>query len=298
GAVTHGRRAAFELMSAGFVVDVLDTEAVELGLTDCTPVTEVTEGTEIVLALGGDGTVLRGADLASPAHVPLYGVNFGRMGFLTGAEVEDLDQVLRQVVDRGYHITTRMTLDVEVTHRDEYASGPTNQWALNEASLERSPGTPMLEVLLSVDGEPVSRWGCDGVVCATPTGSTAHAFSAGGPVMWPNVDALLVVPNAAHALFSRPLVIGPDSQISLTAGGATDARLACDGRRGLQVHPGDIVWVRRGGHPLFLANLTPPNFAHRLVAKFQLPVAGWRRDRTDDKDSGGEATVDNVVGGG
>jgi NAD+ kinase len=231
--------------------------------------------------------------------VPLLGVNFGRMGFLTAAEVEDLREVVSRVVTRDYYTTSRLTLDVTVMRADGSVVG--TQWALNEASLERAGRSRMLEVLLGVDGQPVSRWGCDGVICATPTGSTAYAFSAGGPVMWPDIGALLVVPNAAHALFCRPLVVGPDSVITLTmgagAGSGAAASLACDGRRSLPVASADVVEVRQGSRPVLLASLTPPDFAQRLVAKFQLPVAGWRRPHQPELDLSAESG-ETVSGGG
>ncbi|MGH3544477.1 MAG: NAD kinase [Mycobacteriales bacterium] len=279
GAIMHARRAARELSAAGFCVDVLDTEADELNLSGARAVAAAVEGTEIVLALGGDGTVLRAAELARPIGVPLLGVNFGRMGFLTGAEVEDLGDVLARIIARDYHATPRVTVDVSVRNSDGALIG--TGWALNEVSLERAGRSRMLDVLLDIDGQPVSRWGCDGVICATPTGSTAYAFSAGGPVVWPSTQALLVVPNAAHALFSRPLVVGPDSIITLTLGSGDDALLNCDGRRSAPACCADVVQVRQSPQPLLLASLTPPDFAQRLVAKFQLPVAGWRRSTSE-----------------
>ncbi len=293
GAITHARRAATELFAAGFSVDVLDTEAIELHLPDAQPVDAAQGDTEIVLALGGDGTVLRAAELARPAGIPLLGVNFGRMGFLTAAEIEDLGEVLRRIIARDYHATSLVTVDVAVRHSD--GSPTSTQWALNEVSLERAGRSRMLEVLLGIDGQPVSRWGCDGVICATPTGSTAYAFSAGGPVVWPNTQALLVVPNAAHALFARPLIVAPDSTITLALGAGDDALLACDGRRSLPVRSADVVEVRQGVRPLLLATLAPPDFAQRLVAKFQLPVAGWRRQFPPDAQPPGGPAEDGRI---
>lgn len=275
-AVMHARRSAEHLIAAGFAVDVGSAEAAELAIDSVQAVTAAVPGTEIVLAFGGDGTVLRAAELARPAGVPLLGVNFGRMGFLTTAEVEDIAEVLDRVVRREYHAAQRLTLDVWVRRHNELPTEPSSQWALNEVSLEHTAHSRMLEVLLRVDDQPVSRWGCDGVICATPTGSTAYAFSAGGPVIWPDTQTLLVVPNAAHALFSRPLVVSPDSTISLAVAG--DALLVCDGRRSLSVYAGDVVHVKRGELPLLLAGLSRADFARRVVAKFQLPVTGWRRD--------------------
>jgi NAD+ kinase len=232
------------------------------------------EGCELIVVLGGDGTLLRGAEFARASGVPMLGVNLGRVGFLAEAERDDLDKVVRRVVARSYEVEERMTIDVlvrnngSVVHRD---------WALNEASVEKAARERMLEVVAEVDGRPVSRFGCDGVVCATPTGSTAYAFSAGGPVVWPEVEALLLVPISAHALFAKPLVTTPESVLAVevqpqTPGGV----LWCDGRRTVELPAGAGGEVRRGEVPVRLARLHHASFTDRLVAKFALPVAGWR----------------------
>ena len=135
----------------------------------------------------------------------------------------------------------------------------------------------MLELLVEVDGRALSRYGCDGVVCATPTGSTAYAFSAGGPVVWPEVEALLLVPISAHALFSRALVTAPTSTITVTVDPyGPGAVVCCDGRRVFDVAPGARATVRRGALPVRVVRLRPRPFTDRLVAKFALPVDGWR----------------------
>jgi NAD+ kinase len=147
-------------------------------------------------------------------------------------------------------------------------------------TVEKSERERMLELLVDVDGRPLSRYGCDGVVCATPTGSTAYAFSAGGPVVWPEVEALLLVPISAHALFNRPLVTSPTSTIRITVDPYTTAAVVCcDGRRVFDVGPGAVVTVRRGELPVRIARLRPSPFTDRLVAKFALPVDGWRGAR-------------------
>ena len=178
-----------------------------------------------------------------------------------------------------------MTLEVVVScDGTEFARG----WALNEVSVEKAARERVIEVIVEVDGRPLSRWGCDGVVCATPTGSTAYAFSAGGPVVWPEVEALLMVPLAAHALFARPIVVSPRSVIAVelvdgrgeTGGREADhAVIWCDGRRKLRLPPGARIEVRRGTLPVLLARVHGDprgEFTGRLVAKFGLPVKGWR----------------------
>jgi NAD+ kinase len=272
----HARTVAADLIDAGFAVRVMADEAEELDLPGLVPVKgpDAADGAELVFALGGDGTLLRAAELARPSQVPLLGINLGKVGFLAEAEIGDLDVAVRQVVAREYTVEERLTLDVTA----ELDGVPLfRSWALNEASVEKGARERMLELRVDVDGRPLSRYGCDGVVCATPTGSTAYAFSAGGPVVWPGVEALLLVPISAHALFSRALVTAPTCSITVTIDpNAPLAVLCCDGRRVFDLPPASAVTVRRGQWPVLVAQLRPLAFSDRLVAKFGLPVAGWR----------------------
>ena len=274
------RHATHRLQAAGVEVRALAKEAADIGLTGiqhCDDGPGSAADAELVLVLGGDGTILRAAELARAASVPLLGVNLGRVGFLAEAESHDLDQTLDQVLDRDYVIEQRMTLDVDVLVDGEVVD---TGWALNECSVEKAARERMLELLVEVDGRPLSRWGCDGVVAATPTGSTAYAFSAGGPVVWPTVEALLVVPISAHALFARPLVAAPSSVIAMDVlSTGTTAVLACDGRRTRELPHGGRVEVRRGRDPVLLARTHSKPFTDTLVQKFALPVEGWRGAR-------------------
>jgi NAD+ kinase len=237
------------------------------------------EGAELVIVLGGDGSLLRAAELSRPAGVPLIGVNLGHVGFLAEAELDGLADLVDRVVARQYVVEERMTIDVIVRGN---GSPIASTWALNEATVEKAARERMVELITEVDGRPLSRWGCDGVVCSTPTGSTAYAFSAGGPVVWPDVEALLVVPISAHALFAPPMVLSPRSVLAvelLVAAETSGGVLWCDGRRKVDLPPGARVEVRRGALPVLLARLEGPGpggFTDRLVAKFGLPVAGWR----------------------
>ena len=171
------------------------------------------------------------------------------------------------VLSRRYAVERRMTVDVTVRQNGTVTA---RTWALNEATIEKVARERMIEVVIEIDGRPLSRWGCDGVVCATPTGSTAYAFSAGGPVVWPGVEALLLVPISAHALFAGPLVVSPDSVLAVEVIGASTAQrpamgggqteafagvLWCDGRRRVDFSPGARVEVRRGSEPVLLARL-------------------------------------------
>jgi NAD+ kinase len=271
------RRAGHRLQAAGIQVRALEQEAKDLGLTDivhCDGGPGSAADAELVLVLGGDGTILRAAELARAAAVPLLGVNLGRVGFLAEAESADLDQTVERLLDLDYEVEQRMTLDVDVIVDGEVID---TGWALNECSVEKAARERMLELLVEIDGRPLSRWGCDGVVAATPTGSTAYAFSAGGPVVWPTVEALLVVPISAHALFARPLVAAPSSVIALDVlPSGTTGVVACDGRRTRPLPHGARVEVRRGSDPVLLARTRGKPFTDTLVRKFALPVEGWR----------------------
>lgn len=275
-AVEVARQVAKGLLAAGLGVRVLAAEAAELAIADAEVASEpAAEGCEIALVIGGDGTILRAANETRLVGTPLLGVNLGHVGFLAEVEMDDVDVVVGQVVRREYTVEERLTIDISVTVD---GSAVVRMWALNEASVEKAARERMLEVVVEIDGRPLSRWGCDGVVCATPTGSTAYAFSAGGPVVWPEVEALLMVPISAHALFARPMIVSPDSVLAVEVLADTQgsAVLWCDGRRSIDVPPGARIEVRRGSHPIRLARLHQAPFTDRLVAKFDLPVAGWR----------------------
>ena len=275
-AVAAARSVCERLAAAGVAVRVLESEidSRELsGMAVVPPEKALDDGVELVIVLGGDGTLLRAAELARPAGTPVLGINLGRVGFLAEAEREALDATVARVVDDRYDVEERMTIDVTVRHP---GGAIDTGWALNEASVEKAMRERVLDVVVEVDGRPLSRWGGDGVVLATPTGSTAYAFSAGGPVVWPSVEALLLVPISAHALFSRPLVTAPGSVLAVEILPGTPGVLWCDGRRRFDLEPGVRVEVRRGELPVRLARLHRQTFTDRLVAKFGLPVAGWR----------------------
>jgi NAD+ kinase len=204
----------------------------------------------------------------------MLGVNLGHVGFLAEAEPQTLDDTVQAIVNRRYDVEERVTVDAELVLDGVVTA---RAWALNEASLERTNRERMLEIAVAVDDRPLLRFGCDGLLCATPTGSTAYAFSAGGPIVWPNVDALVIVPNAAHALFARPIVVAPASvvDIDLISRGH-EGVLSCDGRRSFPVPAGARVRIRRGELPVKVVRLGTLTFADRLVSKFQLPVRSLR----------------------
>lgn len=271
-------QVAQRLAGTGVALRVLAEEAAELALPVYARAVstgpQAATGADLVVVLGGDGTLLRGAELARPAGVPVLGVNLGRVGFLAEADRDGLDETIAAVAVGDYLVDERMTIDVTATVN---GSPVATTWALNEASVEKSSRERVLEIMFGVDGRPVSSFGADGLLCATPTGSTAYAFSAGGPVVWPDVDALVVVPSNAHALFARPLVVSPDSVVAVEIDpNGHPAVLCCDGRRLVTVPPGGRVEMVRGTTPIRLVRLHDRPFTDRLVSKFELPVQGWR----------------------
>jgi NAD+ kinase len=283
--------AAERLRAAGVTVCVLDSEAdaLQCAGTAVLPVSQrAAEGTEMVLVIGGDGTLLRAAELARPAGTPLLGVNLGHVGFLAEAEPDVLSDAVDRLLAGDYVVEPRMTIDVTVRQDGSVAA---TTWALNEATVEKAARERMLDLVTEIDGRPLARWGGDGLVFATPTGSTAYAFSAGGPVVWPDVEALVLVPISAHALFAGPMVVSPESVVAAEVigatgghGGTSGAVLWCDGRRTVDLPPGARIEVRRGAQPVLLARLrggtssedVGASFTDRLVVKFGLSVTGWR----------------------
>jgi NAD+ kinase len=274
--VTLAERVCDQLTSSGIDVRMLAAEADESVATrvHLVDADAAADGCELVLALGGDGTFLRAAELARPAGVPMLGVNLGHVGFLAETDPQGMQDAVNAIVTGRYDVEERVTVDAEII-LDGVVTG--TAWALNEASIERTNRERMLEIAVAVDERPLLRFGCDGLICSTPTGSTAYAFSVGAPIIWPNVDALLIVPNAAHALFARPIVVAPSSvvDVDLLSPGH-EAVLSCDGRRSLAVPAGARVRMRRGAQSIKVARLGDVSFTERLVTKFQLPVRSLR----------------------
>lgn len=230
---------------------------------------------ELGIVLGGDGSILRAAELLRGTSAPILGINAGHVGFMAEAESGNLIPALEAVVSKRYQVRDRLALEVVVTSEGKQSY---RSWALNEVTVEKSARERMLEVVIEIDSRPVSSFGCDGVLVATPTGSTAYAFSAGGPVVWPNVEALLMIPLSAHALFSRPLVVGPQTQLAIEVLRRSSGAgvLWCDGRRTFDLTPGSRVEVRQSSDPVPMVVLQDEPFADRIVKKFSLPVTGWR----------------------
>ncbi len=267
-AITAATELAKDFKSAGFSLFTISDVSIA-GVVKCD--IESLPQLEVAVVLGGDGTILRAAEATRVQQIPLLGVNLGHVGFLAEVDKPPLQTIVKAISERSYVVDSRMVLKYAVKREGEIVA---EGWALNEVTVEREK-TTMVELFLEIDGRPISRWGCDGLICSTPTGSTAYAFSAGGPVVWPEVDALVVLPISAHSLFSRPLVISPKSQIVVQVD-SPEAVLSADSLRNFMLANGDRVHITKDSHVVRLAHLSGGVFSDRLVAKFKLPVEGWR----------------------
>ena len=277
-----------ELQAAGVVAVVREAEraSLEARAPQLVPLSTIAEDADLdhieaAIVLGGDGTILRAAELLRGSSAPLVGINLGHVGFLAETERSGISTAISQVIAGDYQIEERLTLQVRVLHGDKVQF---ETWALNEATVEKASRSRILEVVVEVDRRPLTSFSCDGVVMSTPTGSTAYSFSAGGPVVWPSVDAMVMVPMSAHALFARPIVVGPESTLAveiLSRSGA-EGILWCDGRRSCDLPPGSRVVVTKSSTPVRLARLHRDAFTDRLVSKFNLPVDGWRGPASRD----------------
>lgn len=270
-ALEVSRAAALGLIAHGIGVACADDDADLLNVAGVESAQDAS-GCELVVVFGGDGTILRAIEIARPFDVPVLGMNLGHVGFLAEAEPEDIDLVIDAIANNKLRVEQRVALNVTVIdpHGNEWTT-----WALNEVAIEKHQRERMAEVGVSIDHHRVSRFACDGLLCSTPTGSTAYAFSAGGPVVWPEVDAFLVVPISAHALFARPLVVSPSSEIEVVIESGP-VIVSADGRRNADAATGSTIKVVRDPQTVKFARVHPTPFTERLVAKFELPVQGWR----------------------
>jgi len=251
--------------------DAIEKVLKDAGIDVYTPADSHIPDVEVVLVLGGDGTILRGAEYSTKRKIPLLGINLGHVGFMAEVDAFTFAEVAQSIIKKDYVLDQRMLLTFQVKREDKVIE---QGWALNEVSIERK-STTMLELFVQIDDRPLSRWGCDGIICATPTGSTAYAFSAGGPVLWPEVQALVLLPIAAHALFAKPMVIAPSSTIGVAIE-SSDAALSADALRKIDLQKGDQIELTKNSEQVILAHLKSTVFTDRLVAKFKLPIEGWR----------------------
>jgi NAD+ kinase len=256
------------LFSAGFSLYTVSDVSIE-GIKKVAT-TELPE-IEVAVVLGGDGTILRAAEVTLSRNIPLLGINLGQVGFLAEVDRPSIQAIADAIINKSYVSESRMVLKFIIERAGKEIS---NGWALNEVTVERD-GTTMVELFVEIDRRPLSHWGCDGVICSTPTGSTAYAFSAGGPVLWPEIEALVLLPISAHALFSRPMVVSPKSEIIVTVE-SSEALLSADALRKIPLQLGDRVIITRDSQTIKLSHVSATLFTDRLVAKFKLPVEGWR----------------------
>lgn len=267
-AVAAAKEISQILLKEGFTLST-PSDVNVLGISQMIP--DLLESAEVVVVLGGDGTILRGAEIARAQNIPILGINLGHVGFLAEVEKPTLAEIAASIVAKGFVTENRMVLKYSVVRNGAVISAG---WALNEVTVERD-GTTMVELFVQIDNRPLSRWGCDGLICSTPTGSTAYAFSAGGPVLWPEIDALVLLPISAHALFARPMVVSPTSEIVVEIE-SSDALLSGDSLRKFALKAGDQVHITKDPSVIKLSHIKPTLFTDRLVAKFKLPVEGWR----------------------
>jgi NAD+ kinase len=269
-ALISARELAALLIKGGF--EVVTPSGISIpGVASVT--VETIGDVEVAIVLGGDGTILRAAEITLERAIPLLGINLGHVGFMAEVERPSLSTIAASVIEKSYLYEERMVLGYSVIRSDEKVA---EGWALNEITVERD-STTMVELFLEIDHRPLSHWGCDGLICSTPTGSTAYAFSAGGPILWPEIDALVLLPISAHALFSRPMVVSTKSEIVVTVE-SSRALLSADALRKFPLVAGDRVVITRNPHIIKLAHIAQTSFTDRLVAKFKLPVEGWRGD--------------------
>ena len=226
---------------------------------------------DIAVVLGGDGTMLRAAQICRGKNTPILGINLGHVGFLAEIDRPSLTEIVDAICTGSFAVEERMSLNYQLLRGGKSIL---DGWALNEVLVERNDHQ-MIDLFVQIDHRPLSRWWCDSVICATPTGSTAYAYSAGGPVVWPEVDALVLLPLAAHALFSRPMVVSPNSEIVLDLESAS-ADLNADGIRRTKLEKDDRIILTSAKEDVLLAHIKAATFTDRLVAKFKLPVEGWR----------------------
>jgi len=267
-ALSAARELAPLLFSAGFslyTVSDIDIEGIKKVAAEDLP--EI----ELAVVLGGDGTILRAAEVTLARKIPLLGINLGHVGFLAEVDRPTIKAIAQSIIGKSYVVENRMVLQFEIERSGKVVS---TGWALNEVTVERD-ATTMVELFVEIDRRPLSHWGCDGVICSTPTGSTAYAFSAGGPVLWPEIEALVLLPISAHALFARPMVVSPKSEIIITVESSA-ALLSADALRKIPLQLGDRVIITRDERTIKLSHVSATLFTDRLVAKFKLPIEGWR----------------------
>ncbi len=229
---------------------------------------------DAIISLGGDGTLLRATRLLAGAQVPIMGVNLGRLGFLTTCGPGDVADAVCVLASKAYVVDRRMALRGEALRATQSAGdvhAPEKWHALNEFVMHKGGFARMLTVRATVDGETLGVYTADGIVVASPTGSTAYSLSAGGPLLSPALDSIIITPVSAHTLAIRPIVLPPDVHVMLEAiDGPDEVLVTVDGQAGARFGRGDRLMVRRASQPVCIVRLPGSSFFDRLRAKL-----GW-----------------------
>lgn len=263
------RSAAGWFGERGVEVRVPEVEAKACGLGELgvTP-DDFVDGLDLVISLGGDGTMLHAVDLVYPAPVPILGVNVGQLGYLTEVEPDELDASLPRLLAGDFDVSERMVLAVQVTSSG--AAGGT-WFALNEAALEKQRSGHLIRLDVSINGSAFTTYAADGVIVATPTGTTAYSFSVRGPIASPALRCLVLTPVSPHMLFDRSLVLADGEELGFVVGESPGVVLTLDGRELGTLGAGDQVSCAAAAEPLRLASLRARDFHQVLKAKFALP---------------------------
>ena len=270
GFVTHPARDP-ALAVTGRLCDALAADGVEpVRLPDDAVPSEAVTDLDLVVSVGGDGTFLRAAFVASDIGCPVLGVKVGRMGFLTEVEPHDAEGLIRSVLAGTARIEERLALTTEPVAGVSFAP----QWGLNEVMVEKHARHRLIRLAVEVDGAYVTTFSADGVIVASPTGSTAYSFSARGPIVGPDVDCLVLTPIAAHMVFDRSFVLSAESRVELEVEGDESGILSADGRQSIELPVGSRVRIRASSRPARLVRREgAPGFLTLVRDKFDLPGA-------------------------
>jgi NAD+ kinase len=255
------------LADRGCAVLVEELTAAESGV-DGFPVVDypgIGAQADLAVVLGGDGTMLSAARALAASGVPLVGINQGRLGFMTDIALESVGDKLAAILGGEYALESRTMLAAEVSREGRTVASAT---ALNDVILTKGASGRLIELLVRIDGEFVYDLRSDGLIVATPTGSTAYALSANGPIIQPDVPALALVPISPHTLSNRPIAVSDARALEVTLQRGADARLHCDGQPQLDLVEGDRVAVRRSPHTLRLVH--PPGYGYYAMLREKL----------------------------
>jgi NAD+ kinase len=266
-AASTARALVQTLVDRGVDVWALDGDDSRIGVKGINAAPELPDDLDLVFVFGGDGTLLRAAEAVGRSGVPLLGINFGHLGFLSELERSDLDDGLKRLLDNGFTVEERLVLEAEVDHGGRVET----LRALNDIIVAKVTTGRAVRLGVSLGGEPLVSWAADGVIVATPTGSTAYSFSAGGPVVSPHIDCIIVTPVSPHGLFARSVIVPPDEDVELLLHGTGDAAsLSADGLPAIKLSPGAHVRIRAAKDRIRLAKLRPRPFWRLVREKFHL----------------------------